>query len=504
MKTIDFDAGPDEVLEELADGSVRVRRSVVFLTEPGGRRVSTVASPAVGLAFTAVKHKEANVPDKSKPDAPKPAPKRSLKQRLAEFFAGPALKELLADMDVEEQVSAAKGLLADALDLDNAFERTWCARYDLDRGLRCAVTQRFFGKVDDANMLATAAEYATEVNAMAGQMPLPLTAAKGADLSGDSDQALTVLSCVADMQAAQKAGKVLSKRNMELVGAAFTALQALMDAAMPKGDMGEDDATGDKPAVDDKGKPKGKAGDATVDTEEATAADAVDNKDKAAKTDGASASGNSTVPDGGVEGMAMKHAEITRLLNEASKEADATKRQGLLDQAQKLVLDASAPAPAAPAPAADMDAVMKAMGAKLDELATGLKQLSDGTVAAFEVVMKAIPGLDVPGDALGTEAQVGQRAINGALTPDQVAKGEQPFNTPSHLGSPLVGSTTPTAAPLQADMGIATGMKGMQDELAQLRQRLAMVEGGRPATKATPATGQPAQGGAWGAGWLDD
>lgn len=55
MKTLDFEAGPDQVVETLSDGRVKVRRKVCFLSAPEGVRISTVSSPANGMPFSALK-----------------------------------------------------------------------------------------------------------------------------------------------------------------------------------------------------------------------------------------------------------------------------------------------------------------------------------------------------------------------------------------------------------------------------------------------------------------
>ena len=76
MKTLEFDAGPDQILEEVEqDGEtlVRVRRKVAFLTDPSGNAISTVTKPASGETFTAVKG-ETPAEDALKGAVPKHAP----------------------------------------------------------------------------------------------------------------------------------------------------------------------------------------------------------------------------------------------------------------------------------------------------------------------------------------------------------------------------------------------------------------------------------------------
>ncbi|MFH1566421.1 MAG: hypothetical protein ABIL09_00360 [Gemmatimonadota bacterium] len=182
MKTLEFDAGPDEVLEEVdVDGVpfVRVRRKVPFLKNPVGNAASTVTRPASGETFTAVKG-----------DAPEtPAPDAAVNGAVP--VHAPANKEMTVDGET---------------DTTKADELTPAQKAGLGERLIGAIKQAL-GMVPELPPEATATKADGTIQ--------PVTIAEAA-------HALS-----------EKAGKVISTANMGKLQAAMTSLQAILDGALP-------------------------------------------------------------------------------------------------------------------------------------------------------------------------------------------------------------------------------------------------------------------------------
>jgi len=477
MKTIEFNPGPDHVIEEVIgpDGQklCRVKRKVAFLTEPAGNFVSTVAAPANGAPFAAIKAEGAvpAEPPASETDNAAEEPMGGVKTELTEAekaslwdrFVG-SLKGIFAPADANKSVPTVtidQQLARDkfredwrklkwAFD-DVTWDLLWNEEVEGDRG---------------ALLNQACDDFCTKAKALLALRPLmALKAEKAADgkvIDIPDPEYAAMTKAAKDV--AEKAGKVISSANMAHLQAMQEALGAILAAAAPPAAAPEattDEAAGKGAAPATPPAPGATEGDSTTDATGAakSAADqeqAMDAEKTKKLQDLVAAAKAATTP----EERAAKMAEL--------EEAIKGKEPTLAEQVQAAVK-------------AEMDCLK-------------------GDLAN---VLKAIAGMDEPGDP-GPEDQALARRLAGAPTPDDAARnpglqekgpaGNGLGTGPAHPGNPAVPVGLPSTK--------SAGEQALAAELAALKTRLAAVEGARPAGLALPAekTAPGGTGGGWSAG----
>jgi len=442
MKTIEFEAGDDEVLEQVdtPDGPmVRVRRKVAFLTSPIGNRISTVSSPASGMPFTA------------------------LKAIVTENAMGPIPGEASKETPVDENKVTAEKTVAEKTVAEKA-----------------SLWDRFCEAV--------------KVAVGVGQTPVltdPETkpAEKVATIDPEPTEALNACSDVNEARKAlaEKVGKVVSSANLDRLRRALTALQEVIDVAEP---VVAEGVAVTEPAGQGSVAPEGKttlpgAADEQPPMEGAKKEQAMSEKRagvlqkleavKNAKTDAERVDAVKALE------MAIK-ADGEKV--DGEKEEGAAKADSEKDDGAKM--DGKAPvAPPFGKPAVVDETAMKAL----------MTSMADAFKAAMADALKAIPGLPLPGD---TDAKPElTSAVDNPAIGDQAIETEMFSGGPGDYRKPL-NQGGYVAAGTGGPVSLYGARKGGDDHAArkmlELEQKMDRLLAAQGVSATTPVTATKGNG----------
>ena len=515
MKTIEFEAGDDEVLEQVdtPDGPmVRVRRKVAFLTSPIGNRISTVSSPASGMPFTALKaivtenamgpipgeaSKETPV-DENKVTAEKTvaektvAEKASLWDRFCEAVkVAVGVGQTPVITDTPGKVPAEK---VASIDLSQSWDEWFDEWWKLRDAFNDVVGSLTWDDklADPQGLLVKACD-----NLKAKAVPMMARRAmllkeQEALEKAEPAEALSALKAYQDLNTArkdlaEKVGKVVSSANLDRLRRALTALQEVIDVAEP---VVAEGVAVTEPAGQGSVAPEGKttlpgAADEQPPMEGAKKEQAMSEKRagvlqkleavKNAKTDAERVDAVKALE------MAIK-ADGEKV--DGEKEEGAAKADGEKDEGTKV--DGKAPvAPPFGKPAVVDETAMKAL----------MTSMADAFKAAMADALKAIPGLPLPGD---TDAKPElTSAVDNPAIGDQAIETEMFSGGPGDYRKPL-NQGGYVAAGTGGPVSLYGARKGGDDHAArkmlELEQKMDRLLAAQGVSATTPVTATKGNG----------